>query len=181
MQWLSVFFGIFILTACASQYPKQNPVNQAFPKVKGSTLSQKSVTLPKDVLGRPSVLLLGFEQKTQFDIDRWLIGLDMANIQCQIFELPTINNWLAQLFATRIDNGMRSGIPSNLWSSVITIYQDGDKLQQFTGNQQPNNARVIVLDAKGEVKYFYDQGFAVRALNGLRGKLLELEPSCVGQ
>ncbi|MEP2651324.1 MAG: hypothetical protein ABJH06_04945, partial [Paraglaciecola sp.] len=68
---------------------------------------------------------------------------------------------------------MRKGIPKALWKGVITVYEDGDKLQRFTGNQNPNNARVILLDKQGEIVYFYDDGFAVSALNALRSQLVE--------
>ena len=73
-----------------------------------------------------------------------------------------------RMFSTYIDNGMRSGIPKPLWKGVITIYADGDKVQQFTGNERPNNARVALIDKQGKILFFYDKGFAVAALNQLR-------------
>jgi hypothetical protein len=72
------------------------------------------------------------------------------------------------MFSTFIDNGMRAGIPKPLWKGVITVYEDGDKVQAFTGNEAPNNARVLLLDKEGVVLYFYDDGFSVAALNELR-------------
>jgi len=54
---------------------------------------------------------------------------------------------------------------------VITIYRDGSVIQEFTGNENGNNARVLVIDENGKVIYFYDRGFAVSALNQLRQKL----------
>jgi len=63
---------------------------------------------------------------------------------------------------------MRRGIPKELWKGVITVYADGDKIQRYTGNQNPNNSRVILLDEHGNVRYFYDRGFSVDALNAVR-------------
>jgi cytochrome oxidase Cu insertion factor (SCO1/SenC/PrrC family) len=60
---------------------------------------------------------------------------------------------------------MRRGIPKELWGGVITIYEDGEKIQAFTGNENPNNARVMLLDKNGKIIYFYDRGFSVTALN----------------
>jgi cytochrome oxidase Cu insertion factor (SCO1/SenC/PrrC family) len=62
---------------------------------------------------------------------------------------------------------MRKGIPKALWKGVVTVYADGDKIQRFTGNQRPNNARVMLLDADGKVVYFYADGFSVDALNAV--------------
>jgi cytochrome oxidase Cu insertion factor (SCO1/SenC/PrrC family) len=75
------------------------------------------------------------------------------------------------MFSTVIDNGMRAGIPKPLWKGVITIYKDGDSVQAFTGNERPNNARVILINQRGKILYFYDQGFSVEALNNLRDSL----------
>ena len=52
--------------------------------------------------------------------------------------------------APMIDNGMRAGIPKELWRGVITVYQDGERVQAFTGNINPNNARVLLLDRTGK-------------------------------
>ena len=73
-----------------------------------------------------------------------------------------------RMFSTFIDNGMRKGSPKELWGGVITIYKDGDTVQAFTGNQNPNNTRVVLIDKQGTIKYFYDRGFSVAALNDLK-------------
>jgi hypothetical protein len=113
-------------------------------------------------------MLVGFKQNSQFDIDRWLIGLDMTETKVDAYEIPTIQGLFPRMFSTLIDNGMRKGIPKQLWKGVITVYEDGEKVQAFTGNEDPNNARVILLNKEGIVLYFYDDGFSVAALNELR-------------
>jgi cytochrome oxidase Cu insertion factor (SCO1/SenC/PrrC family) len=75
------------------------------------------------------------------------------------------------MFSTFIDNGMRAGIPKPLWKGVVTVYKDGEIIQAFTGNDTPNNARVILIDKNGKIIHFYDQGFSVNALNNLRDSL----------
>ena len=95
----------------------------------------------------------------------------MTKTQVSTFEIPAIQGFFPRMFSTSIDNGMRKGIPKQLWAAVITVYKDGDKVQAFTGNENPNNARVILLDGNGAVRYFYDGGFSVAALNDLRAHL----------
>jgi hypothetical protein len=48
-------------------------------------------------------------------------------------------------------------------------------MQAYTGNENPNNARIILLNSNNEIVYFYDRGFSVGALNNLRTALAELE------
>ncbi|MDO6428876.1 hypothetical protein Q4489_17880 [Thalassotalea sp. 1_MG-2023] len=159
---------VLILTACSTTYSNNNVTNSKFPQVTGENLLKETVQLPQALSKKKTILLLGFQQDSQFDIDRWLIGLDMTNTTIDVIEVPTIQGMFPRMFSTQINDGMRKGIPKSLWAGVITVYQDGDKLQQFTGNINPNNARVMLLDSDGVIRYFYDQGFSVKALNALR-------------
>ncbi|MEP0174086.1 MAG: hypothetical protein ABJH28_10490 [Paraglaciecola sp.] len=168
---LCCFIG---LVGCVNyDYPSNVKIGDSMPSASGQNLEGEPVNIPQDFLGEPTLLLLGYKQDSQFDIDRWLIGLDMTNTQVAVYEIPSIQGMFPRMFSTVIDSGMRKGIPKALWKGVVTVYEDGDKIQRFTGNQNPNNARVILLDTQGDIVYFYDAGFAVSALNALRSQLVE--------
>lgn len=168
--FLTLLFA-FTLSACSTTYPNKDITGSAFPTVSGESLEKEKVNIPTAFVGKPTLLLIGYKQNSQFDIDRWLIGLDMTQTKVDVYELPTIQGMFPRMFSTMIDNGMRRGIPKELWQGVITIYQGGDKVQAYTGNTNPNNARVVLLDESGKVIYFYDRGFSVAALNEVREKL----------
>ena len=156
---------------CATTYTNQNPEGEMFPTVSGESLEKNEIEMPEYFSGEKVILLIGYKQDSQFDIDRWLIGLDMTKITAKVYELPTIQGLFPRMFSTFIDEGMRKGIPKEMWGGVITIYGDGAEIQEFTGNENPNNARVMALDENGKIIYFYDRGFAVAALNEVRAKL----------
>jgi len=167
---LMVLMGL-IFVSCSTTYINKNPLGEIFPVVSGESLEKIEIEMPKYFNGSKVILLLGYKQDSQFDIDRWLIGLDQTETKAKIYELPTIQGLFPRMFSTFIDNGMRKGIPKELWGGVITIYSDGSVIQEFTGNENANNARVLLIDESGKVIYFYDKGFAVSALNELRQKL----------
>jgi hypothetical protein len=171
---MRIFFLSLILmlaTGCSSQYVNQNLEGKTFPSVTGQNLEKETVRIPDDFKNDVTLLLVGYKQNSQFDIDRWLIALDMTKTQVDAYEIPTIQGLFPRMFSTMIDNGMRKGIPKALWKGVITVYEDGESVQEFTGNEQPNNARVLLLDKNGVILYFYDDGFSVDALNRLRSLL----------
>jgi len=161
-------FAFLLLSACTTQYPNQQLTGKQFPSISGESLEQNMVAIPSDFKADRTLLLIGYKQDSQFDIDRWLIGLDMAGITLPTYELPTIAGMAPRMFSTLIDSGMRKGIPKELWGGVITIYKDGEAVQKFTGNESPNNARVLLINSSGEIVYFYDRGFSVNALNKLK-------------
>lgn len=163
---LRLFVSLVVLVAqigCSTRYPLRDPTGERFPTVTGEALDGKEVRFPDAVAGRPAVLLVAYERQTQFDVDRWLLGLLQGKLQATLFELPTIPGAIPGLFSGTIDEGMRGGIPSEDWGAVVTIYEDGDKLARFTGNdERRNSARVIVLAPDGTVRYFHDRGYSAR-------------------
>ena len=166
--WLLLLGG---LAGCSTTYPNREPVGEFFPRVAGETLEGRRVALPDHFAGRTVVVLLGYRMESQFDIDRWLIGLDMTGTEAEVYELPPIAGLFPRFFKPYIDEGMRKGIPKELWKGVITIYAGGAEVQEFTGNENPNNARALVLDPAGKVVFFHDRGFSVAALNALRAEV----------
>ncbi len=151
-----------LLTACSSVPPNRNPVGEWFPTVRGESLDGDEYTLPDDLRGDMTLLLIGYVQKAQFDADRWMLGLLQAEVPVRVREVPAIDSRIASLFANSIDGGMRSGIPSEDWGSVITVYGDAGKIARFTGREKPRNMRVVLLDAEGRVVWFHDRGYSPR-------------------
>jgi uncharacterized protein YceK len=173
----SIYLSIFalLLSGCTT-YQNQNIVGKKFPSVYGQNLEQKTLQLPNDFKGKQTLLLIAYKHKSQFDVDRWLIGLDMTETKVDAYEIPTLKGMFPEMFRPFIDNGMRKGIPKELWKGVVTVYGDGEAVQSFTGNENPTNARVVLIDKQGVVTYFYDRGFSVSALNELRTVIEENQP-----
>jgi hypothetical protein len=161
--------ALLLLTACSSRTPRRDPVGETFPAVTGESLAGEEILLPAALAGAPAVLLCGYVQDAQFDADRWLFGLLQAGTPAQIREVPTIPGLFPTLLAGTIDEGMRSGIPSEDWASVVTVYGgDAAKIVALTGDERPRNIRVLLLDAEGRVLWMHDRGFSA-------GKMLELD------
>ncbi|MHC4469812.1 MAG: hypothetical protein ACYTDY_05530 [Planctomycetota bacterium] len=172
---LIMFVLALALTAvgggCASRLPNRDPVGETFPSVVGESLDGREHRIPEDFAGKKALLLVGYVQNAQFDIDRWLLGLAQAEVDVAVREVPTIKGLVPGVFAGAIDGGMRRGIPEEDWGVVITVYGDAGDIVRLTGNENPNNARVLLLDEKGKVVWFHDRGYSPRLA-------LELERIC---
>ncbi len=164
-----------LLTACSSTWPRRNPTGEVFPTVSGTSLAGQPVTFPDVGRGAPMLLLIGYEQNTQFDLDRWIQALDMAGAKVRAFELPTIPGMLPRMFSGFIDGGMRRGIPEEDWLAVVTLYGEASKVAAFTGNEDGLPGRVVLLDKDGKVVFFHDRGFSLGTLKEMQSKLQELQ------
>lgn len=148
---------------CSSSHANRDPSGQMFPAVVGHSLEQQRTELPAVLAGSPAILLVGYKQRTQFDIDRWLMGLIQAEATAPIVEIPTIPGLVPTIASKWIDRGMRAGIPREDWGSVVTLYGgDATPIVKLTGNENGQNARVIVLDSTGTIIWFDDSGYAPR-------------------
>jgi hypothetical protein len=161
------------LAGCGSAIPNRNPVGEQFPAVEGMALSGETVMLPDAFRGTEVILILAYKQQTQFDVDRWGIGFFTADLPLPpVYEVPAIAGMIPSLFQGSIDEGMRKGIPRESWKDVITVYGGGgSKLTEWTGTENPNNARVVLLDEQGRVVWFYDRGYGLPPLKELLQKL----------
>jgi hypothetical protein len=165
---------VLLASGCAS-IPNRDPTGEIFPTVQGTTLSSQATTLPLAVQGKPSLLLVAYDQDAQFDVDRWVLGvLQLKTPIEQLFEVPTVAGVVPTVLAGVINSGMRSGIPSEDWASVCTVYSDGAILERFTGTERGLNARVVLLDATGKVIWFHDRGFSPSVAMKLDAKVREL-------
>lgn len=161
------------LTGCGSTIPNRVPAGEVFPSVQGKSLDGEETKIPEVFKGKKVILVLAYKQDAQFDVDRWGIGFFTSSLSLPpIYEIPTIPGLIPSLFKESIDGGMRKGIPKESWKDVITVYgSDGGKLTEWTGTENPNNARVVLLDEEGRVLWFHDRGYGLPPLTGLLDKL----------
>jgi len=160
------------LGGCSSTIENRDPSGEPFPSVEATSLAGETVEIPEDFAGAPVLLLVGYVQDTQFDIDRWLYGAIDAELEVALREVPAARGAAASLAKGFIDSGMQRGIPRDEWGAVTTTYGDAaEAIGQFTGTERPRNARVLLLDSNGIVRWFYDQGYSAMKLKGLEAAL----------
>ena len=159
----ALLLAVILLAGCSNPIPNRDPTGELFPTVVGQSLEEERVELPTDLAGQTAVLLIGYEQDAQFDIDRWLMGILQAEIDALVLEVPTIPGLMATMASGFIDDGMRGGIPVEDWSVVVTLYGSAAKpVAELTGTANGQIARVLVLDAEGRVSWFDDTGYSAR-------------------
>lgn len=171
MKHIFTIILILSLIACSAstiQTPN-NLIDKEFPKVKGQSLAKEDITIPDSYRGKPAILLIGYLQKTQFDIDRWILGLLQADVKAKIVEVPTIAGMMPQMVQGFIDNGMRSGIPTSDWASVVTVYEDAPKIISALGNERPQSARVVLLNSDGKIVWSSNSGYSATQVLELKG------------
>ena len=168
MKMIGLLISALLISGCSQTIVPENLASGKFPKVEATRLSGETITLPDEFSSKPSILLVGYLQKAQFDIDRWLLGLLDAKIEANILEVPTIAGMIPGALSELIDSGMRSGIPKDDWYSVATVYTDAQKIIDVLGNQNPHLAHVVLLDKNGKILWHYFNGYSPREIFKIR-------------
>lgn len=173
-KWTWVLLGIVAVaslstcTSCSSPIPRRDPTGERFPSVVGNALDGTETRIPEDFAGERALLFVGYVMESQFDIDRWLIGVHELGLDVAVYEVPTIDGLVPGMISGVIDDGMREGIPQEDWAIVVTVYDDADRITEFTGTESPRNARVVLLDEEGVVRFFHDRGYSLGSVVRLR-------------
>jgi hypothetical protein len=174
MKKIITAYLLVLLASCSPTLsPGELTTGDLFPQITGMSLTKKTVTLPNDYKGKETIVLIGYQQSAQFDIDRWILGILQAEISAQIVEVPTIAGMMPQMVEGFINNGMRSGIPKEDWGSVVTVYDDADKVVKAFGNERPQSAYVAVLGKKGEILWTSNRGYSATQVLEIKKILLK--------
>jgi hypothetical protein len=179
---LFLVIGAFFVNGCTAPIPRRNPTGDLFPTVTGESLSGRAVKLPTTFAGKTSILLVGYAQNSQFDIDRWLLGLSILKSPAALAEVPTIPGMIPTFFSGYINDGMRRGIPKTDWGGVITTYGvEAERIAKATGNENPLPARVFLLDGEGRIIWFHADGFSASKLRELDSATRKLKSQAAVQ
>ncbi len=117
-----VVFALWIESAVAQVQPVAPEARM--PSIRAQTLNQRELTLPQELPGEVTLVLMAFEREQQVKVDTWIVGLNLKQNPFAWVETPVIEpkNWLVRAF---IDNGMRGGITDTaIREKTITLYTD---------------------------------------------------------
>jgi len=160
-------FLLALLSACSSTYPAQDPVGQTLPRVQGQTLDGRRITLPDDLRGRPTLLLILYDKKAQDDINYWA-PVVVANMpRAHVFEVAAFTKFHHRLARHRLIAQAEDRVPDILKGKLITLWMHSRPLARFTGMADDPHARVLLLDEQGQVVHFCDTGFNHQTMRDL--------------
>jgi hypothetical protein len=145
-----------------------------FPTVHGIALSHDDVVFPDDLAGDSGVLLVGFRRGMQADMDQWLDYLWRNSPDLHVYEVPCMlsNIWRPVIHA--LESAMRAIVPHRLWPKVVNVYDHGCRVRDFIGDNGSVHAHVILIDAKGIVRWFDADGFSDEGAAELISRLAAL-------
>ena len=123
-----------------------------FPDLEADDLNGRTLSLPKDLPGQPTIVLIAFKRKQQSSVDAWVDRLDLLPEGGPAWiEMPVVGRGAA-IFRSFVDKGMRAGITSEFMRGrTITIYSSRRAFINALGIQSMKDIYVALVDPNGTV------------------------------
>ena len=123
-----------------------------FPSLTADDLNGRSLELPADFPGMPTIVFIAYKRNQQPSIDAWVERLGLLESEGPAWvELPVVGRGAA-FFRSFVDKGMRSGITSlGMRAKTITIYSSRSAFNRALEITTRAEIYVALVDPDGTV------------------------------
>ena len=144
--------SLIVATTLSAAFAHTAVGDGQWPTLEAETLAGRRVTLPADLPGARTLVLMAYERNQQRDLDTWVDGLQLRRGTVPWVEVPVIGKQ-NEFVRGVIDAGMRRGIPDEGdRDRTITLAMDRATLRQALRLAGDVDAvDVMVVDRSGRV------------------------------
>lgn len=148
-------FNLVSLLALSFAWPHaadaQTPTGR-MPSIKAENLNGLAVTLPADLPGEKTLVLMAFQREQQNDLNTWIEALDLVSGKLPWMEVPVVGPG-GRFWQGVVNTGMRAGIrDESVRERTVTLFTDRSALLRDMG--LPGEGKVVlvlVMNRSGEV------------------------------
>lgn len=149
-------FGLFACALALSVAWPHAAVAQAptarMPSIKAENLNERVITLPADLPGEKTLVLMAFLREQQPDVNTWIDGMKLVDSKLAWVEVPVVGAG-GRIWQGLVNAGMRSGIREQaMRERGITLFTD--RLTLLRDMNLPGEGKVVlalVMNRSGEV------------------------------
>jgi hypothetical protein len=151
--------------------------NIIFPTLKGDDLTGKSIQIPKDSMGKPTFVILGYSYKAREKSDKWLIEYEKhLSDNTNFYLIPMMGNKTStKAMSFFINSAMKNGTPAKEQSHVITVYEDLNPIKKVLSFDEKEDLYVYLLDSKGNIVWSDRGSFNYKSFRTLQDKIKSLK------
>ncbi len=128
---------------------------EQMPQITGETLSGKQISFPSASAGSVAIICIGFSHASQSQLKPWAERATSEFRQKSrvlVYATAVLEDaprWVRGMAV----HGMKSGVPAQQHDHFVVVYQGERELKRVTGFQRPEEAYILLLDPKGEIRW----------------------------
>jgi hypothetical protein len=123
---------------------------ETIPKIETKTVSGKPISLPTAASGKPAVLIFGFSQESDKQIEQWAKSLRAE--QLTVYSIPVLES-VPKLIRGIVASGIRSSTEPAFRDYMAPVFSGEAALKSLVQFKEPKDAYVVLLDATGNILF----------------------------
>jgi ATP10 protein len=140
---------------------------ETFLHLASETLSGRQTVLPDDAHGRIALLVIGFTKKSSHATRAWgqRFNKDFGNNQHYVVYQIAVLQDVPRFIRGMVTSGIRRETPPGEQEHFLTAFNGEEDMKRFVSYSAPDEAYLLLLDAKGEIRWrghgsFLEQNYA---------------------
>jgi hypothetical protein len=140
---------------------------ETLPRLEEESLSGKQIVLPDAARGKTALIVIGFTKKSSHATQAWGqrfkkdFGSDQKYVVYPMAVLEDVPGFIRGM----VTSGIRRGVPSGEQDRFVMLFHGEADLRHFVLFSGPDEAYLLLLDAKGEIRWrghglFREQDYA---------------------
>lgn len=135
----------------------QAQVGAMFPALTGTTLEDKSVSLPKDTKGKFTLVGVAYSQKAEDVLKKWFqpvysTFIDQSDYEVNTYFVPMIGG-IKEMAAGAIEKRMKKGIDPKLHKHTLLYTGEVASYKKALGLNAKDTPYFFVIDKEGKIIY----------------------------
>ncbi|SDJ94173.1 ATP10 protein [Catalinimonas alkaloidigena] len=176
---------LFLTTLlCLAALLTQAQTGQPFPEVSGTTLTGKSMTVPKDTQGKYTLLGLAYSKKSQDDLETWFQPVystfldknrsmwEVSSYNVNIYFIPMISG-IKEAASGKIEKRLKKELDPALQPHVLFYTGSIKEYKDALNLGKKDEPYFFVLDADGKVVYATQGAYSDKKMEEVESYLEE--------
>jgi hypothetical protein len=129
--------------------------SETLPRLEGESLSGKQVILPNGAHGKIALLVIGFTKKSSHATQAWgqRFKKDFGNDERYVVYPVAVLEDVPGFIRGMVTSSIRRGVPPGEQDHFVILFQGEADLKRVVAFSVPDEAYLLLLDAKGEVQW----------------------------
>lgn len=128
---------------------------QEIPVTKGQTFADKEVSLPSDVRGKVTILVIGFSKSSKVQTGEW--GKHVAEEFGQdggvtYYQMPVLES-VPRMMRGMVTRSIRNGTAPEMKEHMLPVFEKEEEWKTLVKFSGANDAYVVVLDREGKLAW----------------------------
>jgi hypothetical protein len=175
MQSLRFRVAFFAALGFAIAMPLRS---EQMPRITGENLSGKQVSLPFASRGLVAIICIGFSHASQSQLKPWAERATKTfgrNDRVLVYSIAVLED-APRLVRGMAVHGMKSRVPAQQHDRFVVVYQGESELKRITGFQRSEDAYILLLDRRGEIRWVSHGPVSDATLQELTERVRSLQP-----